>query len=223
MGGVLASIAAVVLMLCLPAAAAQTPPSEGEVIACGAAVGRPSCPMTADSVGRTAQRICGGTPIDEALLAVRLRPGAAAGEAARLLTGLGFAAAVDLQLLSGGPEVSELMSELKVAGMSVGDRSKVRLLVGDTAHLERLVGSDVQAGGHVAHYNTTSRTIGGLARRLQADPTEKDKTKDTGGLSTDTIAFVLTVLVGAAGFALQARMPASSLVEVLSVELLQVA
>ena len=141
--------------------------------------------MTAASDGRTAQRICGGTPIDEALLAVRLRPGEAAGEAARLLAGLGFAAAVDLQLLSGGPDVSELMSELQLAGMSVGDRSKVRLLVGDTAHLDRLVGSDVQAGGQAAHHNATSRTIGGLSpsavnelphnvRRLQADP-EKDK------------------------------------------------
>ena len=71
--------------------------------------------------GRTAQRICGGTPIGEALLAVRLRPGVAAGEAARLLSGLGFAAAVNLQLLSGGLDVSELMSELKLAGMGVGE------------------------------------------------------------------------------------------------------
>ena len=72
--------------------------------------------MTAGaSVGLTAQRICGGTPIDEALLAVRLRPGEAAGEAARLLSGLGFAVAADLQLLSGGPE---LMLELKGAVMS---------------------------------------------------------------------------------------------------------
>ena len=72
--------------------------------------------------------------------------------------------------------------QLKVAGISVGDRSKVRLLVGDTAHLDRLVGSDVQAGGHAAHRNAIGRTIEGPApgravdglpyvRRLQADPT----------------------------------------------------
>ena len=115
------SIALVALMLCLAAtAAAQTACSEGEQIADGAE-GR-SCPMTAASVGRTAQRICGGTPIGEVLLAVRLRPGEAADEAARLLTGLGFAAALDLQLLSGGTDVSELMSELKLAGMSVAAR-----------------------------------------------------------------------------------------------------
>ena len=114
------------------------------------------------------------------------------------------------------------MSELKLAGMSVGDRSKVRLLVGDTAHLDRLVGSDVRAGGQVAHHNTTSRTIKGRARsavdglphdirRLQSDPTKNDKSANTGDMSMDTIAIVLTVLVGAAGYALQARMPASSL------------
>ena len=129
------SIAAAMLMLCLPDAATQTPSSGGEVAE--GAVTHPQCPMTAASVGQIAQRICGGTPIDEALLAVRLRPG-------------------------------------EVAGMSVGDRSKVRLLVEDTAHLDRLVGSDVQTRGQVVYHNS----VDGLphdVRRLKADPAENDR------------------------------------------------
>ena len=92
----------------------------------------------------------------------------------------------------------------------------MRLLVGDTVHLDRLVGSDVKAGGQVAHRNATSRTIEGPARsavdvrRLQAGPAETDKTADTGGMSMDTIAIVLTLLIGAAGYVMQARMPATA-------------
>ena len=86
-----------------------------------------------------AQQICGGTPIAEALLAVRLRPRAAADEAARLLAELGFSTAMDRPLLlaDGGPEVQELMDELKNSGVRLRDRGKVRLLVGDRAHLGR--------------------------------------------------------------------------------------
>ena len=73
----LAVMLRVMLILCLPAAAAQTPPFE-EQESVREAVGPLSpCPTTAGTawvVARTAQQICGGTPIAEALLAVRLRP-----------------------------------------------------------------------------------------------------------------------------------------------------
>eukprot|EP01052_Picozoa_sp_SAG31_P010866 SAG31_NODE_604_length_13629_cov_11.035994_11_plen_126_part_00 len=52
------------------------------------------------------------------------------------LAELGFRSAKDLLLLGGGPEALELMSELKVApGLTIADRAKLRLLVGDRAHL----------------------------------------------------------------------------------------
>ena len=93
---------------------------------------------TAQSVARTAQNICGSAPVKEALLAVRLRP-AAADEAARLLAAMGFAAAVELEMLAADtPALDELMYELKSAGLSVSDRSKVRLLVGDRRHFGQL-------------------------------------------------------------------------------------
>ena len=55
------------------------------------------------------------------------------------MTELGFSTAMDLQLLlaDGGHEVQELMDELKDSGVRLGDRGKVRLLVGDRAHLGR--------------------------------------------------------------------------------------
>ena len=47
------------------------------------------------------------------------------------LAAIGFAAAVELEVLAADtPELDELMHELKPAGLSVGNRPKVRLLVG---------------------------------------------------------------------------------------------
>ena len=43
-----------------------------------------------------------------------------------------------------------------------------------------------------------------MPRRLQAHTTETALKADSGDMSTDTIAIMLTVLVGAAGYAMQA-------------------
>eukprot|EP01052_Picozoa_sp_SAG31_P054455 SAG31_NODE_14507_length_802_cov_2.029872_1_plen_142_part_10 len=82
-------------------------------------------------VARRAAELCGALPIDEALLAVTTMPAAAARKGAKVLAKLGFAIALDLQLLGGGAAAAEVLAELKVGGMSAADRAKVRLLVGD--------------------------------------------------------------------------------------------
>ena len=114
-------------------------------------------------VARTAQLLCGAAPVEEALLSVRLQPGEATGAARQLLEGLGLRTALDLRLLGGGQEAQETMDALKTAGISVGDRSKIRMLVGDRAHLGRLFGgAGAQAGGEVPADATagTCRTPG---------------------------------------------------------------
>ena len=83
-------------------AATRTTTSEGEG---GEAEGCYPCTTTTSAVAETA-RLCGGAPIEEALLAIRLQPRDAAGGADRALAGLGFKSALDLQLMqAGGPEV----------------------------------------------------------------------------------------------------------------------
>eukprot|EP01052_Picozoa_sp_SAG31_P020541 SAG31_NODE_1549_length_7913_cov_8.822882_1_plen_197_part_00 len=89
---------------------------------------------------------------------------------------IGIRTAIDLQLLAEAPGwlVDELLSELKADGMSIGDRAKVHQLLRAatpmTATLARLP----------------------LGRKLQE--TNAD------GISADTMAIVLSVLVGAMGY-----------------------
>ena len=108
---------------------------------------------------------------------------------------------LDLQLLiAGGSEAGELMGELKASGLSVGCRAKVRLLI-PAARLPpgrpATTGADNNAGSQDSHPLPSRRA-------LQDVPT------GSGGLSTDTIAIVLTVLVGAAGYFVHASMRIAS-------------
>ena len=162
-------------------------------------------------VARTAQLLCGAAPVEEALLSVRLQPGEATGAAVQLLEGLGLRTAVDLRLLGGGPEAQETMDALKTAGVSVGDRSKIRMLVGDRAHLSRLFGgAAAQAGGEVSADATagTGRAPRSDSLVVEASQPRRglqtEPTADSSGMSLDTIAILLTVLVGTAGYAMQA-------------------
>eukprot|EP01052_Picozoa_sp_SAG31_P020327 SAG31_NODE_1523_length_8012_cov_39.769240_2_plen_201_part_00 len=60
--------------------------------------------------------------------------------AASVLVALGFRTVRDLRLLAGGPEAAELMDGLKAdGGLSIADRAKIRLLIGDRLHLERFL------------------------------------------------------------------------------------
>ena len=139
------------------------------------------------------------------------RPGAAADETARLLTELGFETAIDLQLLlAGGLEAAEMMGELQSAGVSIGDRGKVRLLVGDRAeNLGRLYAAPVLQQSSAADGMTDVTSTGNDQQERHHIMMDKHRNgdnsrrrlqeKDSGSMSMDTVAIVLTVLVGSAG------------------------
>ena len=102
---------------------------------------------------------------------------------------------LDLRLLV-DEEAEELLgTELKPDGVSIGVRSKVRLLMSATdgaSRQERLPGDQGDPT------QSATRTAWGQRpqRRLQGD-------EGDGGVSFDTIAIVLSVLVGAAGYVVQ--------------------
>eukprot|EP01052_Picozoa_sp_SAG31_P016320 SAG31_NODE_1076_length_10037_cov_8.357818_7_plen_156_part_00 len=118
-----------------------------------------------------------------------------------LLSSFGLRTTQDLQLLGGGPEASELMEGIRDK-LSVGDRAKLRLLVGDHAHLDRIVQGEKtpvlsrahRESGHRPAVSNKHRT----SLRLLQDRAAGD------GLSLDTIAIAVSVLIGAAGYVLQA-------------------
>ena len=201
-------VAAMILMLCLPASTAAadartTTTALQDKLPGGAEHGNP-CTTTAHSVAHTAQNICGGAPVKEALLAVRLRP-AAADEAARLLAAMGFAAAVELEMLAADtPEMDELMHELKSAGLSVGDRSKVRLLVGDRRRFGQLAAHAPGDAGEMMHA-ARDHHFGDDANPVFPPSQRRLQTSGATGMSMDTIAIVFTVLIGATGYAVQVR------------------
>ena len=109
-------------------AAAAEAPAQGPTPAAPEATFH-RCAIAAAEVAEAVQQVCGGAPIEEALRSAHLRPEAAE-DTGRMLAGLGFQTALDLQLLAGGPEAAELQGELKAGGLPIGDRAKVRLLVG---------------------------------------------------------------------------------------------
>ena len=153
---------------------------------------------------------------------MRMQPWEATGAAGKLLEGLGLRTAVDLRLLGGGPEAQETMDALKTAGISIGDRSKIRMLVGDRAHLGRLFGgAAAQAGGQggqAAGGEVQTDAAAGTGRAPGSDDSlqvvadasqprrglQTEPTADSDSMSMDTLAIVLTVLVGTAGHAMQA-------------------
>ena len=196
-------LAAAAALQCVPAvatASAETTPHEARCA---------SPEIAAASVRRATRRLCDSQPIAEALGSVLLGDDAVASTAADLLSNtLGIRTALDLQLLEvGGPEAEELFDSLKAGGLTVGARAKIRLLLqrgsggGHTAeqqppdpapHLRDGVmdtGGSLHSEGDAAH--------GG--RALQEDSSD--------GMSLDTIAIVLSVLVGGAGYVLQVGRP----------------
>eukprot|EP01052_Picozoa_sp_SAG31_P024405 SAG31_NODE_2074_length_6511_cov_11.947754_1_plen_517_part_00 len=186
--------------------------------AAAAAAGADGSDMTsAAGVARTARTIRGSMKLRDALPLVQLPP-IAAENARQVLQRLGFRNALDLQLLGGGPEADVLMAALEKeeegAGLSIGSRAKIRLLVGDGAHLDRVSyaggcgaaagaeqdrSSQVTASSAASLPNLMYRTSRLLEER--ADGSQEGKIS---GMSSDTIAIVLSVLVGAAGYLVQA-------------------
>ena len=149
------------------------------------------------------QRLCSGTPATDALLAAGLSP-TVADAAARVLLRLGFESALDLRLVVGEQLQTELAAELKANGLSIGDRAKIQLLVGHGS-AEPCCGQ--QGGSAFAALNQTRQGTALIDSRGDSNallPTtsqrrEQQADGDGAGLSTDTLAIVLSVLVGAAG------------------------
>ena len=181
----------------------------------GAALAATSCaePTTAAGTVQRALRLCDAAPVEDIFqLTTALRSAEAETAAAQALRARGLETALDLRLLGGGPEASELMASLKEeSGMSIGDRSKIRLLIGDAAHLSAILLHAANAesvsqlarvqpphdrGVSRAHENTDAGGVSRHRRRQQSDG-------DSETLSMDTIAIVLSVLVGAAGYLVQ--------------------
>eukprot|EP01052_Picozoa_sp_SAG31_P058468 SAG31_NODE_17886_length_654_cov_3.738739_1_plen_135_part_10 len=110
------------LLLLAAAAAAQSLPPV-------AAAPDHQCP-TAAHVVRSAKKLCGGAPVAASLQSVGIG-GNRTGATAELLAKHGFQTALDLRLLrAGGADEAELMGQLRAGRISIGDRSKVRLLLG---------------------------------------------------------------------------------------------
>eukprot|EP01052_Picozoa_sp_SAG31_P022456 SAG31_NODE_1786_length_7271_cov_6.872492_14_plen_250_part_00 len=150
------------------------------------------CPTAAAHVVRSANKLCGGGALSVAasLQSVGIG-GDRTGATAELLAKHGFQTALDLRLLrAGGTEEAELMGQLRAGRISIGDRSKVRLLLGvDGSELPHGGSAHQQCGG-------SDRAGAGFMRQLQ-DGADR-------GMSVDTIAIVASVLVGAAGYLVQA-------------------
>eukprot|EP01052_Picozoa_sp_SAG31_P036409 SAG31_NODE_4540_length_3153_cov_3.328422_1_plen_501_part_00 len=186
------------LVCCLPLAA---------VAAQAAAQVEPPgrCPTAADIIARGTQQICGSAPVADSLksvgLHIQLDDDRDHG-AAPLLEEHGFRTALDLRLLDvAGAEAVELMEELRQGGVSIGDRSKVRLLLGEPA------GDCCSTRRFAAAPEGEPATMASSAdhcfvRRRQL---QEETVGSGGGMSTDTIAIVLSLLVGTAGYLVQAH------------------
>ena len=188
------------------------------------------CAHRSTDVARSAAEICGSLPIEEALRTVGITPPGAARRASELLAALGFRTALDLELLGGGEAAAEVLEDLKAGGVSAADRAKIRVLVGDQDHLRglasggswtgRLISAASDDVGRAQSTASTASTASSAAehdasasiREDAAVPSatgssrralQQGSTAD-GGLSVDTIAIVLSVLVGVAGYIIQA-------------------
>eukprot|EP01052_Picozoa_sp_SAG31_P010752 SAG31_NODE_597_length_13674_cov_3.402947_13_plen_207_part_00 len=178
-------LALLLALLLRTACFAQAALSE-RLIAPPAAACNGSTPETAWAVTKAAQQVCSTLSIAEALRSVvGLKDSNAA---ARLLSSeLGIETALDIQLLQpDGPDAEELFYALKSGGLSLGDRAKIRLLI--PARPQH------QAFAAVRSTDGSRASSGRFLQESQGD-------ESRGGISVDTIAIVLSVLVVRAIFA----------------------
>eukprot|EP01051_Picozoa_sp_SAG22_P006765 SAG22_NODE_454_length_10311_cov_4.304446_1_plen_590_part_00 len=133
--------------------------------------------------------------------------------AEQALAAHGFATALDLRLLAGGPEAAELMTELRTGGkLSIADRGKIRLLVGDAAHLARvsMLSSSHPSGSTAARPGQGKNNDdqeGERAAPRNVRQLQEDGDSGSGALSAVTLAIVFSVLVGVLGYLFQAWHP----------------
>eukprot|EP01052_Picozoa_sp_SAG31_P040636 SAG31_NODE_5934_length_2251_cov_16.050651_1_plen_205_part_00 len=198
MRGAASSLPVLVFALCCEcsysAAALRFNPATDAV---GAGVWREQGCTTAAAVAHRARRHCGETPIMDALLSTDL-PSTAAETATSKLLQLGFETVLDLQLVgksyTGGQKLQEeLALQLKASGLSIGERAKIQLFVGDPNGSE----GTAQAGDPdtlamrgarrlASNHPSTAGDRDSVARRQ----TTTRQLQDNGasrGLSTDTV------------------------------------
>eukprot|EP01052_Picozoa_sp_SAG31_P033650 SAG31_NODE_3830_length_3842_cov_2.970345_3_plen_278_part_00 len=191
-----------ILVLVLAAHAAAAPPPRADINAASW-----STAASAQHVVRAAQQLSVDASIPAALTSVGVSltdsdriiadsPPAAE----QALASFGFETALDLHLLAGGPEAAELMAELRTGTkLSIADRAKIRLLVGDRDHLARVLLTPLSSSSDeladVDHLGQGEQPQVSWRRQLQED-------RDT--LSTDTIAVVFSVFIGVCGYLVQA-------------------
>ena len=84
-----------------------------------------------------AERLCSSTLVGDALRSIGLE----SPHVELALGGHGLRTALDLRLV-GGLEAEELVDKLRLSGSSIGDRSKVRLLLGGSSHQQQLHDSE---------------------------------------------------------------------------------
>jgi hypothetical protein len=179
---------ALVLALVTQAAAIPSPGTRGDLESTATAA--------AEQVALAAQQLRGDATVAAALTAVKVDTAGAE----QALASLGFDTALDLRLLAGGPEAAELMATLSTGGeLSIADRAKIRLLVGDQTHVARVARTMPLPMEDVADRDQSEQAaLLGSHHRLQ------DGGDDRGVLSADTIAIVFSVCVGVCGYLLQA-------------------
>ena len=181
---------ALVLVLVAQAAAAAAAPLPKVPMDAGI-----TATFAAEQVAHAAQQLRGDATIAAALTAVKVGTDAAE----QVLATYGFVTALDLQLLAGGPEAAELMAALSTGGeLSIADRAKIRLLVGDQTHLAGVVMMPIPSEDVAPDRDQSEQAAARQHRQLQ------DGGADRGTLSADTIAIVFSVCVGVCGYLLQA-------------------
>ena len=98
---------------------------------------------------------------------------------------------VDLAALSLN-EQAEMLTALEGGAVALGDRSRLRVWASSI---------------HVGKKQSPPETyISDLSRRLQGDAEQKQAASEDKGVSSDTIAIILTGLTAVAGYVLQARL-----------------
>eukprot|EP01052_Picozoa_sp_SAG31_P018365 SAG31_NODE_1297_length_8934_cov_26.567176_11_plen_323_part_00 len=162
---------------------------------------RPQCATTAAATlaatAAAAQEMCSSAPMEEVLNSVWLQP-ASARSMEQLLASLGLRTALDIQLLGSAgpdsPEAEDLMKEVTAAGFSIGDRSKIR-------HLLLITGGeqDLPDNGQGTAVGVSPNPADVRLGRQRQQRRLQEEAASGGGASFDTIAIILSVLVGGAG------------------------
>ena len=200
---------ALLLMLALAAQAAAAPlppntPRSTAVATAAAQVSRAAHQLRADASVAAALKSVGVGRNEEGEYPTS-ENGDEPSAAEQALASFGFGTALDLRLLAGGPEAAELMAELRKGGeLSIADRSKIRLLVGDREHLARVSAvssSSFSAGtAEAGGQRDEGEPVASGHRRLQ----DQGSGASSDTLSADNVAIVFSVLVGVCGYLLQA-------------------